>query len=290
MQEIDTWYYIMGYNVGNWDEVKEEMFLDEPIAPNWDAIDETCSEMQRWNEYCMKVMMAYLDYDLDPEAGGILDFLIKKAGSGGGGSSRKGEDEVKNGIEPMDLETPKDWSTEAIDDALSPAYKKLAKLQSENKDKEVVFFTVYNEDTNEFRAEFFIGKSSDTWLNLSEKPEGLNLSKDDIVTGFVHTHPKGPDGFGPHDHRSIAIFSSGKLTWTNIPLISDITDTRLHDKMFFSVVFKPNNANERTSMSYKRGISPIELYNSIRQIHRGDIPYNRIKALEFILPKSRRKK
>jgi hypothetical protein len=77
---------IDGYKVGYWCEVQDAMFLDEPIAPNWDAIDETGSEMQRWNEYCMKVMMAYLDYDLDPEAGGILDFLIKKAGSGGGSS------------------------------------------------------------------------------------------------------------------------------------------------------------------------------------------------------------
>jgi len=86
---------IDGYKVGYWCEVQDAMFLDEPIAPNWDAIDETGSEMQRWNEYCMKVMMAYLDYDLDPEAGGILNFLIKKAGSGGGssgGGSNSGKD------------------------------------------------------------------------------------------------------------------------------------------------------------------------------------------------------
>jgi hypothetical protein len=81
VQELDSKYMIDGYGVGYWWEVQDAMFFDEPIAPNWDAIDETCSEMQRWNDYCRKVMMIYGDYDLGRlDGGGILNFVIRKLG------------------------------------------------------------------------------------------------------------------------------------------------------------------------------------------------------------------
>ena len=74
--------------------------------------------------------------------------------------------------------------------------------------KEVGYLLRYNKETREYFADFFWGVSDSKWLDLSKNPYYKPLDKDEIIIGFVHTHPGwNSSTFGPDDIVAISKLS-----------------------------------------------------------------------------------
>lgn len=228
--------------------------------------------------YCRKIdaMNRNADY--------MINKLVAKYGGGEGG--RTGTGSSKNGIPgswvySMKLATPKKWDVKSLDKAVEPANEKLTELQEENQELEVGYFLRYNEKTNELWADFFIGLDEDTWANLNIDPYNGSLGDNEMIIGFVHTHPGvNSSSFGPDDLMAISKLSLGEFSWTKIPEMASFTynqgwgykeltgttvlynNSSITDKMYFGVFY----SNGYDSFSWNR-INKSSLQNYFTRIY-----------------------
>jgi len=182
----------------------------------------------------------YLNYKLNMSmlfgGGGGGDGVYVSSGEGG---NRKGQNDSKNGTfaGSMKLKAPNSFNVNALYDVCGPAYTQMNKLQSENPNTEVGFFLVWDKKAKELTAEFYIGIDRNTWLKPDKKPEGMNLTDNQMVLGFTHAHIS-PNHFSPEDIIVISRFSRGEYSWTNVPYYSTNKDPNIIGKMYFSLVYQ----------------------------------------------------
>ncbi len=165
--------------------------------------------------------------------------------SGGGGSADNG---VSSGMPSKSdggkaefshtqvLGNPKSWSDKEYTAFIEKANADLTSLQSRNPNKEVGYFLRYDKEDNTLYADYFIGESASTWLNPSKNPYGRELSKSEMILGFTHTHPDGPDYFSPDDNAHVSDMSLGLYKWTNIPKNS--SNPLHYNKMSFGLFYR----------------------------------------------------
>ncbi|MBX3042732.1 MAG: hypothetical protein KF896_03355 [Ignavibacteriae bacterium] len=212
---------------------------------------------------------------------GVSPFALA-FGVGGGGSRIGVAGAGYNGAyKTMELNVPKNWDTESINEVCKPANNYLNQIQTDFPNKEVGFLLRYDSESNRLFADFFIGESETKWLGLYKSPYNKPLKSSEMIIGFVHTHPRDKSStFSPDDLSVISDFSLGNYKWTNVPNMADFTIERgwkdnlipestkvLHnnpktiDRMYFGVHYSEGYDSFSWQSTYKKYL-PI-MYNNI---------------------------
>jgi proteasome lid subunit RPN8/RPN11 len=215
------------------------------------------------------------------------------AANGQGGSVSSGNTSDDNNGSPTYAGTlfvapPKDFSEESWDETLknSGAYDVLNVLQKENPEKEVGFFI--RKDGDNYFADYFIGIDKDTWMkDIAVNPYHWKFGSNEMIIGFVHTHPCHTDMFSKEDRWAIKETSLGKIGWMNRPYISRNYDPVSLDMQFYAVCYGGlyNISRFRDILSWYSATSSsmmIQFRNEITTIGRTTFHFNHYKVSEFL--------
>jgi len=124
------------------------------------------------------------------------------------------------------LGTPKDWSVESMHSLSNVLIHDLIHHTS---NKELGFFWVFNNNSNQLWAKNISSGNINTWISLSAgKPKGLSLAPGDVVIGFFHTHTyhdaslDGAFQFSPYDGRAFFSIIFSRFEWMPSPENKDM--------------------------------------------------------------------
>ena len=163
----------------------------------------------------------------------------------------------------MELNVPKNWDTESINEVCKPANNYLNELQDDFSNKEVGKLLRYDSESNRLFADFFIGESTTVWLDLNKSPYNKPLKSSEMIIGFVHTHSrKNSEGFSISDMKAFGHLSLGWIKWTNVPTPATFSESK-------GEVVKTLNKNSKVYERMYFGVHYSEGYESFSW-HRGN--------------------